>query len=58
MNLQILIHSPFVNHTEFGLLYENLFRTSPFFGLLFAVFVFYISVTILSVLLIVFSIWF
>merc|ERR1712107_684273 len=33
-------------------------RTSPFFGLLFAVFVFYISVTVLSVLLIVFSIWF
>ena len=33
-------------------------RSSPFFGLLFAVFVFYISVTILSVLLIVFSIWF
>merc|ERR1712107_650047 len=30
-------------------------RTSPFFGLLFAVFVFYISVTVLSVLLIVFS---
>ena len=49
---------PVPHYRVFIKLPQILCRTSPFFGLLFAVFVFYISVTVLSVLLIVFSIWF